>query len=60
MKINFEIWWQRIIIVFIIALIFSFTMFLIKEKPFSQGEKEGGTSEEGNHYHPPGTPSHAD
>jgi len=34
MKINFEIWWQRIIIVFIIALIFSFTMFLIKEKPF--------------------------
>ena len=60
MKINFEIWWQRIIIVFIIALIFSFTMFLIKEKPFSGGVKEKGIGEEGNHYHPPGTSPHTD
>lgn len=60
MKINFDIWWQRIIIVFIIALVISVAMFIINEKPFTPEGQSGIPASEDNHEHPPGTPTHED
>lgn len=57
--VNFEIWWQRIIFFFLLALIISVGMFIINEKPFSNEGSEGLSQqephehelEEGEHEH---------
>lgn len=51
MKIDFNIWWHRIIIVFIIGVIISVTMFFINEKPFSKDKSQGVQTEEDDHPH---------
>lgn len=58
-KISFDIWWHRIVVVFVIALVISVSMFFIKEKPFSEESQLHfqNTDEEG-HYDPPSAGEH--
>lgn len=58
-KIDFGIWWHRIVVIFIIALLISVSMFFIKEKPFSEESQLHfqETDEEG-HYDAPGAGEH--
>lgn len=63
MRINFEIWWQRIIFFFVLALVIAIAMFFIKEKPLTKEVNDRPHMEEemeGGHTHPPGTPPHED
>lgn len=59
MKLNFDIWWHRIVFVTVIGVIISVGMFFIKEKPFSDEARQRyqQVDEEG-HYDPPGTEEH--
>lgn len=49
---------KRILIVFLIALVISFLMFLIKEQPFKIVPKEKIPQEIEEHEHEPGTLPH--
>lgn len=58
-KIDFSIWWQRIILVTVLATIFSVAMFFIKEKPFSEeSQLRFQQTDEDGHYDAPGAGEH--
>lgn len=57
-KIDFNVWWQRIILTFVIALVIAVAAFIIKEKPFSEESQLRYQEEGGGHYDPPDVEPH--
>jgi len=54
-KLDFNVWWQRIILVFIVALFISVGIFIFKEKPFDSA-KSLVPIDDGDHGHVEETP----